>query len=66
MFVNTVGFSQKNVIKRGLSGMSYGMYFFSDERLIAPKSPINFPLVIRVLVQTCSEMTRLNFEMAIV
>jgi len=44
MFVTAAGFSQQNVIKLGLSGMSYGMYSLSYERQITPKSSLNLLL----------------------
>jgi len=44
MFITSMGFSQENVIKLGLSGMSYGMYSLSYERQISPKSSLNLLL----------------------
>lgn len=42
--LSVTAFSQENVIKLGLSGMSYGMYSLSYERGITPKSSINLNL----------------------
>jgi hypothetical protein len=37
-------FSQENIIKLGLSGISYGMYSLGYERAITPKSTLNLSL----------------------
>jgi hypothetical protein len=41
MFISSVGFTQENVIKLGILGVTYGDFALSYERLITPKSALN-------------------------
>jgi hypothetical protein len=41
MLISAVGFAQENVVKLGISGVGYGDFALSYERLITPKSAIN-------------------------
>jgi hypothetical protein len=42
LLVSISGFTQQNVVKIGLLGLSYGDYSLSYERALSPKSSINF------------------------
>jgi hypothetical protein len=41
LLITSVGFAQKNVIKLGISGVAYGDFSLSYERVIAPKGALN-------------------------
>jgi hypothetical protein len=41
IFITTMAFSQKNVVKLGIFGVGYGDFSLSYERVIAPKSALN-------------------------
>ncbi|HPR30638.1 MAG TPA: hypothetical protein PLK12_01025, partial [Prolixibacteraceae bacterium] len=41
MFMATIGFSQNNTVKFGLSGVNYGAYSLSYERTLNEKSSLN-------------------------